>query len=60
MEKKLNKQFGIRLGEGQIKNLEEIAGAEKRSVAAVIRMMIDEGIKKRKTDAGKVKRSSGL
>jgi hypothetical protein len=60
MEKKLNKQFGIRICENQIKNLEEIACAEQRSVAAVIRMMIDEGIEKKKADSGKVKRTSEL
>lgn len=46
MKKKLNKQFGIRLGGNQIKKLEEIANAKQLSVAAVIRRFIDYGIKK--------------
>ena len=55
MVNKLKKQFGIRLGDEQIKNLEEIADEEKRSVGFIIRRFIDEGIKKRKTNTKKVK-----
>lgn len=47
MVKKLKKQFGIRLGDEQVRKLKEIAGTEERSVAAVIRRFIDDGIKKK-------------
>ena len=60
MVKKLKRQFGIRLGEEQVKKLKEIAGAEERSVGAIIRRFIDEGIEKKKIDSGKVKRTVGL
>jgi predicted transcriptional regulator len=36
----------IRLGPEQIKKLREIANTEDRSVSAVIRRFVDEGIKK--------------
>ncbi len=60
VQKILKKQFGIRLGNEQIKNLEEIADAEDRSIGAIIRRFIDEGIEKRKADAGKAKRLAEL
>ena len=60
VQKILKKQFGIRLGNEQIKNLEEIADAEDRSIGAIIRRFIDEGIEKRKADAGKAKRIAEL
>jgi predicted DNA-binding protein len=51
MEKKLNKQFGIRLGEGQIKNLKEIARLEFRSLSDIVREFIDTGLEKRNDDS---------
>ena len=60
VQKILKKQFGIRLGNEQIKNLEEIADAEDRSIGDIIRRFIDEGIEKRKADAGKAKRLAEL
>ena len=42
---KLKKQFGIRLGDEQIKNLKKIADKEKRSVGAIIRIAIEKYLK---------------
>jgi hypothetical protein len=60
MAKGLKKQFGLRLGDEQVKTLEEIANAEERSIAAVIRRFIDEGIKKRTANTGKAEGTVGL
>ena len=49
MVNKLKKQFGLRLGDEQIKSLKKIADKENRSVGAIIRIAIEkylEGVKK--------------
>ena len=50
----------IRVGREQLKQLREIANAEDRSVSAVIRRFIENGVKKRKTDTKKTKESFKL
>ena len=45
MDKRLKKQFGIRLMGDQIERLKEIAEKENRSVGAVIRIAIEKYLK---------------
>jgi len=52
----MKKTFAVRLPDEQLKALKEIAEREDRSVSAVIRRMIDEKLKKRKINTGKIKR----
>jgi predicted transcriptional regulator len=46
----MKKTFAVRLSDEQVRILKEIAITEDRSVSAIIRRMIDEGIKKTKTN----------
>ena len=46
----MKKTFAVRLSDEQLKNLKEIAITEDRSVSAIIRRMIDESLKRRKTN----------
>ena len=48
----------IRVSKGQIEKLREMAKADDRSLSAVIRRMIDDGIEKKGIDTKKAKRGS--
>lgn len=48
----------IRVAKKQLETLREIASTEDESVSAIIRGMVDDGIKKRKFNTKKVKRTS--
>lgn len=49
----------IRLGKEQIEKLKELAKAEDRSLSAIIRRFVEDGIKK-EVNSKKIKRIVGL
>ena len=50
----MKKTFAVRLPNKQLTTLKEIANAEERSVSAIIRRMIDDGIKKKEKESTEI------